>query len=66
MAIKKVTIADLEAIRGGMNPADKIKRSEKRAVKELSKTGSVPLIPKNSVPRPTSKSPIKPAKTKGI
>ena len=33
MTIKKVTIEDLESIRGGAKPGDKVKRAEKKGSK---------------------------------
>jgi hypothetical protein len=54
MTIKKVTIADLEGVRGGSETAKKVKIAEKKAIKDLTKDYKKDLITKNNTPRETA------------
>ena len=51
MTIKKVTIEDLESIRGGAKPGDKVKRVEKKVIRELTKDYKKDIIAKNNKKR---------------
>lgn len=51
MTIKKVTIADLEGVRGGSETAKKVKVAEKKAIKSLTKDYNKDLIKKNNTPK---------------
>ena len=51
MTIKKVTIADLENVRGGADALDKVTRGEKKAIKQLTKEYNKDLTTKNNTPR---------------
>jgi hypothetical protein len=48
MSIKKVTITDLENIRGGVKPPPKINRAEKKATRQLTKEYNKNLKAKNA------------------
>lgn len=52
MTIKKVTIADLENIRGGAETA-KVKTAEKKAIKDMTKDYKKDITTKNNTPRPS-------------